>query len=672
MRREPLPDFEYSVNEVRTSVFSVLMGTVILVSAACSSSVSDGEPSPGAEAAEPFSSCGTFFPRRQIMTMADPPAPTEIQGLVASRNHPNVLWVAESSDQGSRLVAISLDNERLGTWELGEAARTLVGLSVGPGAESGHDYLYAMIQRSAEPTRGSVQILQIPEPDPANLDSLETPVLEFVFPAEFSSARARASFVDPATGDLFIFVTRVTTSRSFLYRASTPITSDEPSNLELVASFSSGRRAITGAGISATGDGIVVRTDIGVSFWERPQGTSVPEAIVQPACNGLLRSQDRSESIAFRSDGSGLFTFSRDAPPILYSHELPEQLDTSQDGSTRIGNLSPIVAIAGPASDLQWRIGDELVLEAEVQDDGAVDKALLKWTATFFECDDPTECVSRARRTLRGESVLALNNVPALSALLRIEVTYTDEGGLSARDFVDLLPLASTINVLSTPPGLEVRANGVAQPTPFSFKAIIGDVLDLDAELQSLNGRLYTLASWLEKRAGTQDLEVLADTMTLTAQFEPLAPAVELDFSNVQIAPVASQDSDSVFSIEDGGRSLRITGNGWKQISLRYLITEQTILTFDFFSSSEGDIHGIKFAQSDDEPNSDRVLRVYGTQRTRRTGGEYSGSGIQTFIIPIGKFYTGEVVSIQFVNDHDIADPTAESVFSDVRIYELP
>ncbi len=600
--------------------------------------------------------------------MPDPLSPTDVQGLVASRKHSKVLWMAESSGQGSRLVAISLDNERLGTSELGETARAVVSLSIGPGPEPSLDYIYAMVGRNLEATRNTVQILRIPEPDPANLGTIDATVLELLYPDKFSGARA--NFVDPVTGDAFVVA--ADRGQSYLYRANAPLTSDEPSMLELVASFSGGiGLAIAGADISATGDAIVVGTDRGVAFWERPQGMSVPEAIAQPSCVGF----GRFESIAFQTDGSGLLTFSRDAQPILYAHELPEHPDMSLDDSNRAGNLPPTVAITQPASNFQWSVGDEIVLEAEIQDDRALDEARLEWNVTILKCNNQAECVPFSRQTLKGTSVLTLDDMPALPAILRIEAAYTDQGSLSGRDAVDLLPLASTINVLSTPPGLEVRANGVAQPTPFSFEAAFGDVLELDSELQLRNGRLYAFAGWLETDHTGQGLEVLENTMTLTAQFELQVPAVEVHFSNSQIAPVATsernQDKDSIFSIEDDGRTLRIIGNGWKQISLPYVVTKRTVLIFDFSSSSEGDIHGIKFAQPDDDASAQGVLNVYGTQGVR-IGGNYSGSGIQTFIIPVGDFYTGDMVRIQFVNDHDIDDPTAESVFSDVRIYELP
>ena len=40
------------------------------------------------------------------------------------------------------------------------------------------------------------------------------------------------------------------------------------------------------------------------------------------------------------------------------------------------------------------------------------------------------------------------------------------------------------------------------------------------------------------------------------------------------------------------------------------------------------------------------------------------------YVIPVGQFYTGSMANLFFVNDHDVANPSAESVFSNIQVYE--
>ena len=61
------------------------------------------------------------------------------------------------------------------------------------------------------------------------------------------------------------------------------------------------------------------------------------------------------------------------------------------------------------------------------------------------------------------------------------------------------------------------------------------------------------------------------------------------------VEPFAGQDVDSTMAIEDGGASLRITGNGWKKIYLPTEITADTVVEFDFASTVEGEVQGVGF-----------------------------------------------------------------------------
>jgi hypothetical protein len=123
-------------------------------------------------------------------------------------------------------------------------------------------------------------------------------------------------------------------------------------------------------------------------------------------------------------------------------------------------------------------------------------------------------------------------------------------------------------------------------------------------------------------------------------------------------------------TIEDNGNTLHIVGNGWRRITLPYNITANTVLEFDFQSSAEGEIHGIGF-DTDDTVSAGTTYRLYGTQSWGIPATPaYSGSGVQHFTIPVGNDFTGSMMYLIFANDHDVASPTAESVFSNITIHE--
>ncbi|MCA9927089.1 MAG: multicopper oxidase domain-containing protein [Anaerolineales bacterium] len=133
-----------------------------------------------------------------------------------------------------------------------------------------------------------------------------------------------------------------------------------------------------------------------------------------------------------------------------------------------------------------------------------------------------------------------------------------------------------------------------------------------------------------------------------------------------------TQDGTSTVTIEDGGLTLRIVGNGWKKVAIPYNVTANTVLEFDFSSDTEGEIHGIGFDVDDTIDNPIRIFQLSGTQ----TYGDQSyntyitGSGLVHYSIPVGTFYTGSFLSLTFTNDHDVAVPNGESVFSNIVIHE--
>ncbi|NIM96034.1 MAG: hypothetical protein GTO18_20225 [Anaerolineales bacterium] len=155
-------------------------------------------------------------------------------------------------------------------------------------------------------------------------------------------------------------------------------------------------------------------------------------------------------------------------------------------------------------------------------------------------------------------------------------------------------------------------------------------------------------------------------------EYEPDIPA-PLNFNDYEITSYAgSQDQNPTMTIEDAGRTLHIVGNGWKKIEFPYNITKYTVMEFDYASGAEGDVQGIGF-DNDDALSTNLTFQLYGTQ----------GWGLEEFHdyadtapdwkhyeIPVGDFYTGDMVYLFFANDHDVTTPTAESYFSNIQVYD--
>jgi hypothetical protein len=99
-------------------------------------------------------------------------------------------------------------------------------------------------------------------------------------------------------------------------------------------------------------------------------------------------------------------------------------------------------------------------------------------------------------------------------------------------------------------------------------------------------------------------------------------------------------------------------------------VTANTVVEFDFRSTSQGEIHGIGF-DNDNSISSNFTFRVYGTQNWGIGNYDnYSPSNWTTYTIPVGSFYTGSFDRLTFTCDNDAAPTTGNAYFRNVKVYE--
>jgi hypothetical protein len=148
-------------------------------------------------------------------------------------------------------------------------------------------------------------------------------------------------------------------------------------------------------------------------------------------------------------------------------------------------------------------------------------------------------------------------------------------------------------------------------------------------------------------------------------------------------------------TVTDGGRTVKLKGSQWKYLVYSYDVTPQTMITFEFKSTAEGDIHGIGLEKERSGQNSDRILQLYGTQGwgIDVPGEPYDQSdGWRRYTVALGELYDtdqlGQADWLVFVMDCDPTNktasgtsdkmcksrnngkPTATSWFRNVELYE--
>lgn len=145
----------------------------------------------------------------------------------------------------------------------------------------------------------------------------------------------------------------------------------------------------------------------------------------------------------------------------------------------------------------------------------------------------------------------------------------------------------------------------------------------------------------------------------------------EIDFNSYTINAYGNGQDGGTSAVQDAGATLFIQNNAWKSISYSYTVTANTVIEFDFRSTTQGEIHGIGF-DSDAAISSTQTFKVHGTQNWGLTNYDnYSGTAWTTYQIPVGSFYTGSFDRLFFVGDNDAAPTNGNnSYFRNVKIYE--
>ncbi|MEM9548884.1 MAG: zinc-dependent metalloprotease [Bacteroidota bacterium] len=145
---------------------------------------------------------------------------------------------------------------------------------------------------------------------------------------------------------------------------------------------------------------------------------------------------------------------------------------------------------------------------------------------------------------------------------------------------------------------------------------------------------------------------------------------LEINFNNYTVASYGGNQDNGTWSDVESGNGIAIFNNAWKSIALNYTVTANTVLEFDFGSTAGGEIHGIGF-DNNNSISSGFTFQLYGSQNWGNRDFDYTSFGNwQSFVIPVGQYYTGNFDRLFFVDDNDANPTTGNSYFRSIKIYE--
>ncbi len=145
---------------------------------------------------------------------------------------------------------------------------------------------------------------------------------------------------------------------------------------------------------------------------------------------------------------------------------------------------------------------------------------------------------------------------------------------------------------------------------------------------------------------------------------------VPIDWTATPTASYSNQDHSANVTVESAD-SILLQDNTWRRTTRNFNVTADTVIEFDFQSTSEGEIHGIGFDQNNTLSDARRIFQLHGTQNwgtAYHDYDDYSGSSLVHYTIPVGRFYTGSAMRLVLVNDND-AGSGSNSRFQNLEIH---
>jgi glucose/arabinose dehydrogenase/PKD repeat protein len=210
------------------------------------------------------------------------------------------------------------------------------------------------------------------------------------------------------------------------------------------------------------------------------------------------------------------------------------------------GNHAPAVTISLPEPGSGYRAGDTIQFEglAEDPEDGALPGSRLSWTVIFHHLEHIHPFLGPLQGISSGQFTVPVRGEVSADTWYKILLTATDLGGLSHSEFVEIFPETSTVNLMTSTPGLQILLDGAPRETPHSFVGVVGFLRNLEAPSSPLHaGKRFEFVRWSDGRPRASVLETPEADTTLTAFFL----ALEGDAASVSLS---SSDSPSVFGQE--------------------------------------------------------------------------------------------------------------------------
>jgi glucose/arabinose dehydrogenase len=282
-------------------------------------------------------------------------------------------------------------------------------------------------------------------------------------------------------------------------------------------------------------------------------GSALPYVVVPPSNRTVSVGQPVTFTVQAGGPGTLTYQWQRDGADIQGATQssytfTPTLADTGATFSVRVANATgsvtssvatltvnpnqpPVPTILAPLAGTTFSYGDTINYQGSATDleDGPITSgSQFSWRVTYW-----TNVVERPFVPETSGSTSGSFTIPTISpytlpdVFFRVYLTVTDSFGNQTTTFRDIQPNTAVVTLVSSPAGIPLLLDGMAQPVPHVFTGVTGQVRSIGAPASATVGGLaYGFTSWSDGGAAVHDISTPAANTTLTASYTLRPPRV--------------------------------------------------------------------------------------------------------------------------------------------------
>jgi hypothetical protein len=145
-----------------------------------------------------------------------------------------------------------------------------------------------------------------------------------------------------------------------------------------------------------------------------------------------------------------------------------------------------------------------------------------------------------------------------------------------------------------------------------------------------------------------------------------------VNFNDYSVTSYIPSRDNGNWAIQEGGTAIFLEDNSLKYIPINYDVTPNTNMSFEFRSTDQGSIHAIA-VENNTSLSLPALFKLHGTINNPQVITDfdnYSGSSYQSYVIPVGTYFTGAGLDLVVLSANVNGSPGNNSYFRNIRLYE--